>query len=180
MVPPPAPREFAVHDLITIVIRESTQADSSARLETEKEATFEHKLSAFPDLQLKRLLDFQLAGSTSLTNPVEVDLEMNNEWSGQGKYRREDSVSGRITARILDVKPNGLLVLEARKFVRNDKEELDMVLTGTCRAEDVQIDNTVLSSQLYDLRLDKQHKGELRKTTKKGVITRALEALFNF
>lgn len=179
-VPPPPPREFAVHDLVTIVIRESSQADSSAQLETEKESKFEHELAAFPDLQLRKLLEFQLANSTSLAEPVELDLEMNNEWSGQGRYRREDSVSDRITARIIDVKPNGLLVLEARKRVTNDRETLDVALTGTCRADDVSIDNTVLSTQLYDLRLDKQHEGELRKTTKKGIITKVLETLFNF
>lgn len=180
-VPPPPPREFAVYDLVTIIIRESSQSDSTATLETEKEGNFRHKLAAFPNLQLKSLLDFQLAGSSGLAeSPVELDLDMDNEWEGKGTYSREDSTSGRITARILDVKPNGLLVLEARKHVKNDDEQLDMVLTGTCRAQDVSIDNTVLSSQLYDLRFDTQHKGELRKTTKKGLITKVLEVLFNF
>jgi hypothetical protein len=38
----------------------------------------------------------------------------------------------------------------------------------------------VLSTELYDLHLDKQHKGELKKTTKKGFITNFFDALFGF
>ena len=178
-VRPAEPRQFAVHDLVTIVVRELSQADSSASLETEKDAQFDGAVNAFPDMQLSQLLDFQLAGSR-LANPPKLDVELGNQWEGEGTYERKDSVSDRVTARVIDVKPNGLLVLEARKSIRNDREGLQIVLTGTCRAEDVSIDNTVLSTQLYNLHLDRQHEGELRKSTKKGLITKVLEGLFSF
>jgi flagellar L-ring protein precursor FlgH len=178
LVRQPEPRQFGVHDLVTIIIREASEAQSSARLATEKDSRFNHRLAAFPDLQ--KLLEFSLAPGNIATNPVSVDLRMNQDWEGEGRYRRSDSVTSRVTARIIDVKPNGLLVLEARKFIKNDNEELDLVLTGTCRAEDVAADNTILSTQLYDLRLAKEHKGELRRATRKGLITRVMEVLFNF
>lgn len=178
---PPEPRAFAIHDLVTIIVRESSEASSTAELETEKESKFDGKLAAFPDLQLDHLLDFVLKPSESLQeNAVELDLEASREFDGSGNYKRKDSVTSRITAQIIDVKPNGLLVLEARKYIRNDREELELVLTGTCRADDVEIDNTVLSTQLHDLRLNKQHSGELRRATKKGLITKVLEGLFSF
>jgi flagellar basal body L-ring protein FlgH len=73
-----------------------------------------------------------------------------------------------------------MLSLEARKFIKNDKEALTIKLTGYCRAEDVSADNTVLSTQMFDLRVIKEHEGELRKATKKGILTKALDLLFNF
>lgn len=177
----PEPRQFAVHDLVTIIVREESEAKSSAELETEKELELDGKVDAFPDLQLKKLLNLMLTPSTSIAqNPVELGVDMSREWTGEGKYSRRDSMTSRVTAQIIDVKPNGLLVLEARKYIKNDNEELDLVLTGVCRAEDVSIDNTVLSTQLHDLNVVKEHKGELRKTTKKGLITKVLEALFSF
>jgi flagellar L-ring protein precursor FlgH len=103
-----------------------------------------------------------------------------NEFEGEGDYSRSESMSGRITARIIDVKPNGTLVLEARKQVASDDESFEIVVTGTCRAEDITADNTVLSTELYDLQLSKQHDGELRSATDKGVFTKLLDFLFNF
>ena len=175
----PEPRRFAVQDLVTIVIRESTQTDFESSLETEKSTGFDGSIPNFPNLTLRDLLNLQVgAGSTEDTPKLSIDYKQ--DWEGEGEYSRSDSITGRVTARVIDVKPNGTLVLEARKFIQSDKESLNIVLTGMCRAEDVGVDNTILSTQLYDLHLDKQHEGELKKTTKKGFLTKVFEAIFNF
>lgn len=174
---PPEPRTFAVHDLVTIIVRESSEADSTASLETEKDVQFSTEFKQF--LDLAELLQLRVQPANVAPN-LGVDISHKPEWEGEGSYSRKDRVTSRVTAEIIDVKPNGLLVLEAKKYIRNDKEELEIRLTGTCRKEDVTIDNTVLSTQLKDLHLTKDHKGELRKATKKGLITKVLEGLFSF
>lgn len=178
--PLPEPRVFAVNDLVTIIVRDSTENDSRAELETEKETTIEGEISDFPNLTLKDLLNFQLKPSKFSDGKPRVGVEMSKEFEGDGRYNRRDTFTTRITARIIDVKPNGVLVLEARKHVRTDKEELSMIITGACRGDDVASDNTVLSTALADLRIAKEHKGELRNATKKGVLTQVLEGLFAF
>jgi len=179
-VAPPEPRLFAVHDLVTIVIREELRNDHSSTLETEKEYDLEAGITEFPDLRLSKLLQFALEGSNVGENPPTVRIESSNEFEGQGDYSRRDTVTGRITGQIIDIKPNGTLVLEARKFIKSDAEELKMVLTGRCRNEDITADNTVLSTQIYDMHLVKETSGELRRTTKKGWLTRLFEGMFNF
>ena len=62
----------------------------------------------------------------------------------------------------------------------SDQETLELVLTGTCRKEDVRSDNTVLSTQLYDLHLVKKHTGDVRRATRKGLLGRILETIFSF
>ena len=176
----PEPRQFAKHDLITIIVRESTETNFEATLETEKDSSLEGEISSFPDLQLRDLLNAQLNPSDQDEGSPSVGVEFNNAFEGDGEYTRSESVTGRITAQVIDVKPNGMLVLEARKHIQTDQETLDLVISGMCRPEDVTVDNTVLSTQLYDLRLDKQHEGELHKSTKKGLLTKLFEALFNF
>jgi flagellar L-ring protein precursor FlgH len=176
----PEPRKFAMHDLVSIVIREETRADSTSELEVEKDFKLEGQIKDFPSLQIKDLIQAQLRPSSASGNPPKVGIEMNRQFEGEGDYRRQDSFVGRITARVIDVKPNGLLVLEARKYIKNDEETQMMRLTGTCRADDVAADNTVLSTQLFDLNLVKEHTGQLRKTTKKGLLTNIFEAIFNF
>ena len=42
-------------------------------------------------------------------------------------------------------------------------------VTGICRPEDVTPANTVLSSQLHDLKIEKMHKGELKEAAEPGL-----------
>ncbi len=176
----PEPRKFAVHDLVTIIVRESTDVGATSELETEKSYDLKGSIDDFPSLQLKDLLQFQLRPSSASEDPPKIGVSFERAFEGEGDYKRRDTFTSRITARIIDVKPNGTLVIEARKYIQNDDERLMMTLTGTCRKDDITADNTVLSSQLFGMRLVKQHTGELRKSTKKGLIPAVLDTIFNF
>ena len=178
-VPLPPPVEYAEGDLVTIVIRESMQSDFDSELETSVGADFDSSINAFPRLSLSDLIDLQLTPN-NLTTPVQLDVTSDRDWSGEGEFSTSDSVTGRITARVLEVLPNGTLVLEARKYLEVDGQSLDVVLLGTCRVDDITAENTVLSTQMYDLYLIKEHAGELRESTRKGWISRVLEAIFDF
>ncbi len=174
------PRRFGVHDLITIIVREQSSNDSKATLETEKETKLDGEISSFPDFNLKNMLNLQLGASDMSKGVPKVGVDMKKEFSGDGTFKRSDSFTTRITAEIIDVKPNGLLVVEARRHMRTDKETVTIVLSGTCRSQDVAGDNSVLSTNLHNLRLVKEHEGEIRNASKKGILTQVFEGLFAF
>ena len=177
----PAPRKFSVHDLVTIIIRETITNDAESLLETEKNFKKQGKITALPSLRLGDLLQLQSRQANfSDRGEPEINLKLNSDFKGEGKHRQRQTFTARITARIIDVKPNGTLVLEARKKIRADTEAFSMVLTGTCRKDDISADNTIRSDQLYDMDLIKQQIGELKKATKKGLLTKVFEAIFNF
>ncbi|HEV8292397.1 MAG TPA: flagellar basal body L-ring protein FlgH, partial [Tepidisphaeraceae bacterium] len=68
----------------------------------------------------------------------------------------------------------------ARKLIKKDDEEQEFILTGICRGGDVTPDNTVLSSQVYNLELITNHKGAIRDTTKRGFIPKLLDFINPF
>ena len=176
---PGQPHTFAINDLVTIIIREQSSATSDSILDTAKEDKIDGNVTGFPNLNLSELLNGQLhAGNTSKLPKVGIDFK--NNFTGNGQYERKDVLITRLTARIVDVKPNGTLSIEARTFIQNDKEKLTIAVTGYCRPDDVLADNTVLSTQMFDLRVNKVHEGELRTAAKKGVLTKILETVFNF
>ena len=100
--------------------------------------------------------------------PPSIVADGSREFTGEGTVDRTDSFTARVTARVLDVKPNGTLVLEGRKQITTDDEYQRFLVTGICRAEDISADNTVLSTQLADFNLRKTHKGNVRNATKKS------------
>ncbi|QDU32688.1 Flagellar L-ring protein precursor [Poriferisphaera corsica] len=175
----PELRQFAKHDLIQIIIQESTSSDFKSSMDTGKETTIEGNVTNLPKFQLADLLELRI-DPNGVTNPLKIGADYKQEFKGDGDIKKTETITGRIQARVIDVKPNGTLVLEARKYNQVDDEVVEIVLTGTCRAEDVSSMNTITSSQLYDLHLVKKHSGELRKATKKGILTRIAETIFNF
>jgi len=174
----PEPRVFAVHDLLTIVIRENTKTTFKSSLETEKESTWTGEIAEFPRFNLSDLIDLSLAPNTFPDGRVKLDVTADSEFEGEGDYANTQTMTTRIQATIIDVKPNGNIVVEARKSVRSDDEHYTLVATGTCRVDDITADNTVLSTQIADLFIDKQHEGHLKKAADKGLLTEVMDFLF--
>lgn len=173
------PREFRKHDLVEIVVRETSQAKSSQELESSKEFDVNGSVTAWPDLRLRDILDLRLNAGEG-TNLPAVGVTLDKEFKGEGDYERKDDFTARLTAEIVEVKPNGNLVLEARTRIKTDEEESTIKVSGICRAEDITPANTVQSFQIHDLVIEKMHKGELKKNTEKGIVTQVLDALFGF
>lgn len=174
---PPQPREFNKHDIITIIVDESSKQESSQSLDTKKEYDTSASVSALIDPI--QLLELRLR-SGQLSNVDLIDLQADREFKGEGDYEREDRFSARISARVLEVKPNGTLLLEARTFIKTDEEERTLVLSGLARPEDVTEQNTVRSSQLASLNIVRENTGQVADSARKGLITRVLDAIFAF
>ena len=177
VVPEPEPKTLKRHDLVTIVIREESAITSKETKDYKKDAQFDAAVDQFVKLSAAGP---SIVGLPPPTNPEEVKIRGNRTWTGQGDIDRTDSLTARITAEVVDVKPNGTLVVQARKRIKTDEEEQQFILTGTCRAEDITADNTILSTQLYDLELQKNHKGDVRDATKRGWIPKLLDLVNPF
>ncbi|HYD00038.1 MAG TPA: flagellar basal body L-ring protein FlgH, partial [Phycisphaerales bacterium] len=83
----------------------------------------------------------------------------------------------RISAIVTDVKPNGMLVLEARETILSDKECKSMVVSGLCDPKDITAQNTVTSSQLAHLVIKTEHAGDVKDAATKGWLPRVFEAI---
>ena len=176
-VPEPEPKLLKRHDLVTIVIREESAVTSKATKDFKKDAQFDVAVDQFVKLSAPGP---SIVGLPAPTNPEEIKIRGNRTWTGQGDIDRTDSLTARITAEVVDVKPNGTLILQARKRIKTDEEEQQFILTGTCRADDITADNTILSTQLYDLQLQKNHKGDVREATHRGWIPKLLDLVNPF
>lgn len=177
VITPPPPKRLEMHDLVTIIVNETSRAERSQSLETEKEYEASSRLTRFPSLS--DLIEARLEPGEAQNEDL-LDIESSQEFSGEGDYERTDRLTARIQAEVIDIKPNGVLVLEARSMIQTDEEIQVFVLSGNCRSEDITDQNTVQSSQLHNLSIASENEGEVRKTAKKGLIPRALEAMFAF
>ena len=175
----PEVKQFVKHDLIQVLIQESISSDMSSTTDTGKEYSIEGELADIPKIQLAKLIEMQLDPKGN-SNPVKLGLDYTNEFKGDGSLKRKQTIRTSIQARVIDVKPNSTLVLQARKRNEVDGEAVVISLTGTCRVEDITSNNTILSNQLFDLELTETHTGELAKANKKGLLSKIVDFFFPF
>ncbi len=175
-VPEPEPRKIKQHDLVTIIVREESAFSSEGKSDLKRQSVLDARLEEFIKLSLENKT---LSGGKN-TNMPSIKGSSQRDFKGEATVDRTDSLTLRITAEVLDVKPNGTLVLQARKDIKTDEEEQHILLSGICRAEDVTADNSVLSTQLADVSLQKSHKGAVRDTTERNFLDKLFSGLSLF
>lgn len=168
----PEPEKIKVHDLVTIIVREDKQATTDAKADTKKDWQLDSTLSRW----------FRIAEKRHLVNQARIAQEkpgatfdFEDEYKTSGQVNRKDSLITRIQATVIDVKPNGNLVLEAKKEIEVDDGKQIVTLTGVCRGQDVTPQNTVLSTQVADLKISAQHTGAAHDATQRGWLKRGLD-----
>lgn len=169
----PKVEKIKVHDLITIIIREDKQSSSDAQTKSEKDWQVDSEFKKW--FRLNK--DDHLVGQQFAAPTPGVEFDFQNEWEGKGKLSRRDSFTTRVTAEVIDVKPNGNLVIEARKVITNDDDTQTVTLTGTCRAVDVSPQNTILSTQIASLVVEAKHSGPARDASRRGWLMKAIDFL---
>lgn len=170
--PPKPPKTYRPGDLLTIIIRETKRWEAESDLNTKKKWTLTSEIAAF-----LKLTNGGLGPSTFKRGKPNIDYDFQSQMRSDGDSSREDSLTTRITASIIDVKPNGILVLEGRARQVHDDEVSEVMVTGYCRKQDVTADNTILSTQIGGKEVIITNEGALREAATRGWIPKLLDIL---
>ena len=173
--PEPAPRTFARNDLITIIIREQASHSSSAKTATERDSEIDASVDEF--INVHALPEGKIKPVNFTDGQPAIVAEGTREFDGTGSNARTDSLAARIEGRIVDIRPNGNLVIEASKKITTDEESYTIAVSGLCKTQDVTPDNTILSTQIAELEIVKTSTGAVKDATKRGWLHRLLDAV---
>ena len=134
VAPPKAPKQtFGKHDLLTIVIREEATNATNSAVKTSRDTTVDGKMDAFSYFKPS---DFSLRAAKFPSGTPALKGELKRGFDSTGTDTRTDSLTARIQAEIIDIKPNGNLVLQASKLVQTDEETYTITVTGVCRTQE--------------------------------------------
>jgi len=144
-------RARRLNDLVTVLIVENVSGSKKAETKTAKDSTLDAGIDTFFGAPLNMNLN-NLYGKGSTFSPS-VGSSFKNDFQGTGETTREGSLKGTITARVIDVLPNGNLVIESRKEVTLNYEKQVLVLKGIIRPDDISTNNTIYSTKVADARI---------------------------
>jgi len=171
-------RARRLNDIVTIKVIEnisgSGKADTSAKRDSSLEAGVDQLFGAPLNMNLRNLY-----GQGNTFSPS-VKGAMKDDFKGSGETNRQGRLIGTITAKVVEVMPNGNLVLEARKEIVINNERQIFVLKGMARPEDIGVDNTILSTRLTDTEIYLVGKGVLQDKQRPGWFVRILDKIWPF
>lgn len=161
-----------IGDTITIVLQERTQASKDAKTETSKQ----NDITIPNPTILGSTPQFGVPGIVPLAsndnNTLDAELHSDQQFTGEGSSSQGNSLSGNITVTVIDVLPNGNLVVRGEKWLTLNQGDEYIQISGIVRPVDVRTDNTVLSSQVADARITYSGKGMVADSNKMGWLSR--------
>ncbi|WP_270939066.1 flagellar basal body L-ring protein FlgH [Falsiroseomonas oryzae] len=136
-------------DLVTVLVSIQDQAQLRNETEREREGT--------DTMGMPRLLGLEASWLRIFPNTVDpsrfVQTSGAQNASGSGSIRRNESVTLRVAATVVQVLPNGNLVVTGRQQVRVNSELRDLTVSGIIRPQDIASDNTVRHDRLAEARI---------------------------
>ena len=155
-----------------IIIQEQASHASTAKTSTERESSIDARVQEFARLHWGP--DWVRPVTFERGEPGIV-AEATRDFDGAGSTIRSDSMVTRVQGRVVDIRPNGNLVVEASKKITMDEEEYTVTLTGVCRTRDVTPDNSIQSTRIAELEVVKKSSGAVKDATKRGWLHKAMD-----
>ncbi len=163
-------RAHRVGDIITVKITEISTAETNADTNTKRESSIKDEVKSWIKLVLNGLGIIPDIKASKISHNLlpKIETTASHEYKSKGKTTRSQKLTASITAKIVAVLPNGDYVIEGQRSVLVNGERQEITLTGEVRPDDIDGDNTVLSSRIANAKIrykgtgtvgDKQNKG---------------------
>ena len=159
-----------LHDVVAIVVTESLAASTDGQVKNSRASNASSGLTG---------LFGKLKSSNALQNLLGMTAA--SGLSAQGQSTTNSSVATTFGAEVVDVLPNGMLVVQATRQLTFSQQTQLIKLRGLVRPEDVSSQNQVQSTAMTDLELEVTGKGIVNDSTyHQNAVVRFLEKLLVF
>ena len=155
-----------VGDIVTIIVQQNNSATRNNNTTTAKQTAVDASIASFL---------YGPAASGLLTKGG-ADPAMNftgkSTYSGGGQINNAETITDQVAVRVIDVLPNGNLVVEGRRHTAFSDEKQDAVLRGTIRYDDIMANNTIYSYNVADASIQFVSHGTITNSQRKGWFNR--------
>jgi flagellar L-ring protein precursor FlgH len=140
-------------DLVTVVISETQDVKNEESSDLAKATSLDYALTNF-DIKPNAFNTLPRLAATS-----------DDSFSGTANYTKKGTFSARVTAVVVDVLPNGNLVVNGRREIRIDHETKLIEFSGIIRVYDIHADNSVASELVANAKVSYSGTGPLTNST---------------
>jgi flagellar L-ring protein precursor FlgH len=159
-----------LHDVVSIVVSEALVAETDGGVKNSRASNANSGLTS-------------LFGALKTSNALQnlVGMTAASGLAATGQSTTNSSLTTTFGGEVVDVLPNGMLVVQATRQLTFSQQTQLIKLRGLVRPEDVSAQNQVLSTAMTDLELEVTGKGIVNDSTyRQNPVVRFLEKLLIF
>jgi flagellar L-ring protein precursor FlgH len=159
-----------LHDVVSVVVTESLAASTDGQVKNARASNANSGLTS-------------LFGALKAANALQnlVGMSAASGLTAQGQSTTNSSLATTFGAEVVDVLPNGMLVVQATRQITFSQQTQLIKLRGLVRPEDVSSQNQVQSTAMTDLELEVTGNGIVNDSTyRQNPLVRLLEKLVVF
>jgi flagellar L-ring protein precursor FlgH len=163
-------RAMRPHDLIQVVVAENLASSTDGTVKNSRASNATSGISG-------------LLGKLKAGNALQNIITQNSAaaLNAQGTSATDSSLSTTFGGQVVEVLPNGMLVVEAARQVEFSQQTQTILLRGLVRPEDISQQNQVLSTAISSLELEVRGKGIINDYThRQNPLVRFLQQLLIF
>ncbi len=160
-------RARGVGDLVSIVIDEAPTMSDSGTYSTNKSSSLLENFTNAMNIIFKTKLKGALNGTTG-------DLDV----SGGTQTTRTLSLSDIVVAQVVQVLPNGNLLVQGKKSLVNQNERMDLIISGIVDPKWINQQGKINSSQVANLQFAMNGAGTVSRGQNEGILNRAIRTVF--
>jgi flagellar L-ring protein precursor FlgH len=161
------PRARNVGDILTIVVQEQQSVRNEDRVERRNDTS----LAA-------RLENYSLSDKTFQSNTLpRIDIRKEQDFNGESRQNSTSDVRASIAVIVVDVQPNGNLVVAGTRAVTVNDETRTLRVSGLVRPLDITANNTVGSAQVADARIAITGEGGNTRAVTRGPVGQLFDTL---
>jgi flagellar L-ring protein precursor FlgH len=162
-------------DIVTIVISETASASKEAKTGTSRDSSMSAGIPNLLGLETSSIVNKNFADLAKL-----ISASSSSKFQGAGSTSRQENLKATITARVMDVHPNGNLMIEGRRNIKVNEEDQIIVLEGVVRSRDISPDNTINSIYIADARISYSGRGIISDRQSPGWLMNILDRIWPF
>jgi flagellar L-ring protein precursor FlgH len=163
-----------VGDIVTVIIQENNGASRNNNTTTARTSSVDASISSFL---------YPAGASGLLTKKGQLpamSMTGKNTFNGGGQINNVETITAQLAVKVIDVLPNGNLVVEGRRQTAFSGEKQDAILRGTVRYDDISATNTVYSYNIADPSIQFISHGAVTDSQNKGWFTKVWDKVSPF
>jgi flagellar L-ring protein precursor FlgH len=157
-----------IGDTLTIKIIESSKVDNKGKRDLKKETSRSSDFNG--ELNINDIVP-KIPGLT-------MDAQGSNELKSKADFKDERSFEDRVSVVVIDVHPNGNLVVAGTRDRRIAGDVQTIEVSGIVRPSDIAFDNTIRSEQVANFRIFTKNGGVSAPYTQPGWLGRIFDVLW--
>ena len=119
-----------------------------------------------------------ILNSTVPTKIITADATSSSD--GKGSINRNETLTTNVAGVVMQVLPNGNLVIEGKQEIRVNYEVRELIVAGIVRPEDIQSDNTIDSSKIAEARIAYGGRGQIMDVQQPRYGTQLMDVVLPF